>query len=285
MLPGPAGSGPWERAVRRAARVVLLAGGVVVVGLLLQVVFSRVIAPQLRIRQVVVHGDLPLSTVDLRRLAGIDGSDHLLDVDAQAVAERIAAHPLVESASVRARIPGTLEINAVRRRPLAMALAMIDDRSVPVVFDSSGVVMQVDPAPVPELPFVSGLRFARRPRPGLVLPAGLLPAVAALASIRDGDARLFGMISELVVTTGDAGALDLAFYPSSYPVAVRLGPRLDVESMRHAFVALEVLSAGGAQMPPEIDFRAGEAVYVESANGRSPMAAPRAVAGRLRGGG
>lgn len=262
----------------------LLAGGVVVVGLLLQVVFSRVVAPQLRIRQIVVHGDLPLSTVELRRLAGIDGSDHLLRVDTQAVAERIAAHPLVESATARARIPGTLEINAVRRRPLALALAMIDDRSVPVVFDATGVIMQVDPAPVPELPFVSGLQFARRPQPGLVLPAGVLPAVAALASIRDGDARLFGMISELVVTTGDAGALDLSFYPSSYPVAVRLGPRLDVESIRHAFVALDVLS-GGAQMPPEIDFRAGEAVYAESAGGRSQMAAPRAVTGRLMGGG
>lgn len=265
--------------------MVLLAGGVVVVGLLVQVVFSGLIAPQLRIRQIVVHGDLPLSTVDLRRLAGIDGSEHLLDVDAEAVAERIAAHPMVRSASVRTRIPGTLEINAVRRRPLAMALATIDDRSVAVVFDASGVVMQVDPASIPELPVVSGLQFARPPQPGVLLPDDLLPAVAALASIRDGDARLFGLISELVVTTDDVGALDLSFYPSSYPVAVRLGPRLDVEAIRHAFVALEVLGAGGAQMPPEIDVRAGEAVYAELAGGRSQVAAPRAVTGRPRGGG
>lgn len=271
--------------MRRAARVVLLAGGVVVVGLLVQVVFSGLIAPQLRIRQIVVHGDLPLSTVDLRRLAGIDGSEHLLDVDAEAVAERIAAHPMVRSASVRTRIPGTLEINAVRRRPLAMALATIDDRSVAVVFDASGVVMQVDPASIPELPIVSGLQFARPPQPGVLLPDDLLPAVTALASIRDGDARLFGLISELVVTTDDVGALDLSFYPSSYPVAVRLGPRLDVEAIRHAFVALEVLGAGGARMPPEIDVRAGEAVYAESAGGRSQVAAPRAVTGRPRGGG
>lgn len=280
----PPGSGRWERAVRRAARVVLLAGGVVALGLLTQVVFSGLIAPKLLIREIVVHGDLPLSTVALTRLAGLDGSDHVFDVDTEAVAERIAAHPMVQSASVRTRIPGTLEVNVVRRRPLAMALATIDDRSVAVVFDASGVIIQVDPVSIPELPVVSGLQFVRRPQPGVTLPDDLLPAIAALDAIRDGDARLYGLISELVVTTTDAGTLDLSFYPSIYPVAVRLGPRLDVEAVRHAFVALDVLDAGGAQMPPGIDFRAGEAVYVESNTVGSQVAAPRA-AGRPKGGG
>jgi len=271
--------------VRRAARVVLLAGGVVALGLLTQVLFSGLIAPKLLIRKIVVHGDLPLSTVALTRLAGLDGSDHVFDVDTEAVAERIAAHPMVQSASVRTRIPGTLEVNVVRRRPLAMALATIDDRSVAVVFDASGVIIQVDPVSIPELPVVSGLQFVRRPRPGVTLPDDLLPAIAALASIRDGDSRLYGLISELVVTTTDAGMLDLSFYPSIYPVAVRLGPLLDVEAVRHAFVALDVLDADGAQMPPEIDFRAGEAVYVESTDAGSQVAAPRAAAGRPKGGG
>ena len=271
--------------MRRAARVVLLAGGVVALGLLTQVLFSGLIAPKLLIRKIVVHGDLPLSTVALTRLAGLDGSDHVFDVDTEAVAERIAAHPMVQSASVRTRIPGTLEVNVVRRRPLAMALATIDDRSVAVVFDASGVIIQVDPVSIPELPVVSGLQFVRRPRPGVTLPDDLLPAIAALASIRDGDSRLYGLISELVVTTTDAGMLDLSFYPSIYPVAVRLGPLLDVEAVRHAFVALDVLDADGAQMPPEIDFRAGEAVYVESTGAGSQVAAPRAAAGRPKGGG
>ena len=262
--------------MRRAARAVLLIGGVVVVGLLTQVLFSGLIAPQLLIKRIVVYGDLPLSTVELKRIAGLDGTDHVFDVDTQAIAARIAAHPMVQTASVRTRIPGTLEVNVVRRRPLAMSLATLDGRSVAVVFDASGVVIEVDPRTTPELPIVSGLRFVR-PRPGVTLPEDLLPTVSALASIRDRDSSLYGLISEVVVTTTDAGALDLSFYPSIYPVAVRLGPRMDVEAIRHAFVALDVLGADGiSHLPSEIDFRAGEAVYVESAASRSQAAAPRA---------
>ena len=261
--------------MRRAALAVLLVCGVVVVGLLTQVLFSRLIAPRLLITEIAVFGEFPVSAVELKRIAGLDDDDHVFDVDIQAVAERIAAHPMVLSASVRTRFPGTLEIHVVRRQPLAMALATIEDRSVPVVFDATGVIVEVDPVTTPELPVVSGLRFVQRPRPGFTLPEDVLPAISALASIRDGDSRLYGLISEVVVAITDAGALDLSFYPSIYPVAVRLGPRLDIEAIRHAFVALDVLEADGTSpLPQELDLRAGEAVYVEPAAHGSQVAAP-----------
>ena len=267
--------------MRRVALAVLLVGGVVggvmVVVLLTQVLFSSLIAPQLLIRKIVVYGEFPVSTVELKRIAGLDGDDHVFDVDTQAIAERIAAHPMVRSASVRTRIPGTLEINVIRRRPLATSLTTIEGRSVPVVFDANGVIMEVDPGTAPKLPIVSGLRFAQPPRPGVMLPEELLPTVSALAAIRDGDARLYDLISEVVVTTTDAGALDLSFYPSIYPVSVRLGARLDVAVIRHALVALDVLDADGASpLPQEIDVRGGEAVYVEPSASRSQVAAPYA---------
>lgn len=263
--------------MRRAALAVLLIGGVVVVGLLSQVLFSSLIAPKLLIRKIVVYGEFPVSTVELRRIAGLDGDTHVFDVDHRAIADRIAAHPIVRSASVRTRIPGTLEVNVIRRQPLAMSLTTIDGRSVPVVFDASGVIIEIDPGTTPELPIVSGLRFAQRPRPGITLPEDLLPAVSALAAIRDGDSRLYGLISEIVVTTTDAGALDLSFYPSIYPVSVRLGSRLDIEIIRHALVVLDVLDTDGTSpLPQEIDFRAGEAVYVEPTASRSQVAAPSA---------
>ncbi len=261
--------------MRRAAVAVLLVGAVVVLGLLTQVLFSSLIAPQFLIRKIVVHGAFPVSTVELKRIAGLDGDDHVFDVDTQAIAERIAAHPTVHSASVRTRIPGTLEITVTPRRPLATSLTTIEGRSVPVVFDASGVIIDVGPGTPPELPIVSGLRFAQPPRPGITLPQELLPAVSALAAIRDDDSRLYGLISEVVVSTTDAGALDLSFYPSIFPVAVRLGTRLDAEVIRHALVALDVLEADGTSpLPHEIDLRGGEAVYVQAAAPRSQVAAP-----------
>ena len=263
--------------MRRVALAVLLVGGVVVVGLLTQFLFRSLIAPQLVIRKIVVYGEFPVSTVELKRIAGLDDDDHVYDVDKQAIEERIAAYPMVRSASVRTRIPDTLEIHVTKRRPLAASLTTIEGRSVPVVFDANGVIIEVDPGTAPELPIVSGLRFAQPPRPGVTLPEELLPAVSALAAIRDGDSRLYGLISEVVVTTTDAGALDLSFYPSVYPVSVRLGPRLDVEVIRHALVALDVLDADGASpLPQEIDVRGGEAVYVEPSASRSQVAAPNA---------
>ncbi|CAI8032527.1 hypothetical protein GBAR_LOCUS18384 [Geodia barretti] len=266
--------------LRRAARAVLLIGGVVVVGLLTQILISGFIAPQLLIKRIVVYGDLPLSTVELKRIAGLDGTDHVFDVDTHAIAARIAAHPMVQTASVRTRIPGTLEVNVVRRRPLAMSLATIDGRSVAVVFDASGVVIEVDPArsPICRIVWKLWVQHLSRIILGWARKAVVhIPPPAMASSIRDRDSSLYGLISEVVVTTTDAGALDLSFYPSIYPVAVRLGPRMDVEAIRHAFVALDVLGADGiSHLPSEIDFRAGEAVYVESAASRSQAAAPRA---------
>lgn len=264
--------------MRKVLRMALLVAGVVIIGIVAQILFTGVIAPQLLIKQVVVYGDLPLSTVELTRIAGLDGTDHLFDVDTQAIAMRLQAHPMVRSASVRTRIPGTLEVTVMRRRPLATALTTIDDRSVPVVFDESGVIIEVDPSTMPELPVLSGLQFGGALQPGIILPQELLPAVAALGKMRDQDPKLYNLISELVVTTTDAGALDLSFYPVIYPVAVRLGPHLNVKAIKHAFVALDVLSNAGTEaMPLEIDFRNGEAVYSDSGLTSSGVAAPSAV--------
>ena len=261
--------------MRSAARAMLLVGGVVVVGILAQLLFSSLIAPQLLIKKIVVNGDFPLSSVELKSIAGLDGTDHIFDVNTQAIAERLTAHSLIQSASVRTRVPGTLEVNLVRRQPLAMSVATIEGRSVAVVFDASGVIIEVDPARAPELPILSGLEFAEQPRPAMNLPADLLPTVASLASIRDNEPSLYSLISEILVSTTDAGVIDLSFYPSVYPVSVRLGRHLDIESIKHALVALDVLNVGDASgMPLEIDFRAGEAVYVIPASPRAKVTGP-----------
>ena len=248
------------------------------VGLLAQFLFSGVIAPQLLIKRIVVYGDLPLSTVEMTNIAGIDDTDHLYDIDTHSITTRLEAHPMVRSAFVRTKIPGTLEVTVVRRQPLALSIAVIGNRSVSVVFDESGVVIAVDPSATPEVPVLSGLKFGAELQPGTFLPQEILPAVTALAEMRDQNPKLYDLISEIVVETTDYGALDLSFYPSPYPVAIRLGSHLYVEAIKHAFLALDVIGAGGTNtMPAEIDFRAGEAVYQDPGPSSLRMAAPRTV--------
>lgn len=262
----------------KVVRVTLLVVGVVVVGLFAQFLFSGVIAPQLLIKRIVVYGNLPLSTVEMTNIAGIDGTNHMYDIDTHAIAKRLEAHPMVRSASVRTKMPGTLEVTVVRRRPLAMSIAVIENRSVPVVFDEAGVVIAVDPSATPEVPVLSGLKFGSELQPGTFLPKEILPAVTVLAEIRDQNPKLYDLISELVAETTDYGALDLSFYPIAYPVEVRLGSHLYVEEIKHAFLALDVIGAKGADtMPAEIDFRAGEAVYQDSGLSSLRMTVPRTV--------
>ncbi|MGH2809082.1 MAG: cell division protein FtsQ/DivIB [Actinomycetota bacterium] len=78
-------------------------------------------SPVLNVRRIDVVGDRRTSAGDVRAAAAIDGDDNLLLVSTSDVAARVRALPWVRKARVDRRLPGTVRIKIVERRP-AMVL-------------------------------------------------------------------------------------------------------------------------------------------------------------------
>jgi len=117
-------------AVAAVARKLLFLGKVVAVLALLagaalagrKLVAHVIASPRFAVRDIQVGATAHVSADELRELSGVRPGDHLLAIDADAVAARIAAHPWVLSARVQRQLPSTLAIEVTERHAVASAL-------------------------------------------------------------------------------------------------------------------------------------------------------------------
>ena len=108
-----------------------------------QLTFQFAVSPRLRIRHIVVRGDLALSQAEILRLAGMEGRDWFFSLNPQELARKLEALPQVRRAAVRKVFPDTLRIDLAARVPLAACLAETEEGpSLPAVVDAEGVVFQ-----------------------------------------------------------------------------------------------------------------------------------------------
>jgi cell division protein FtsQ len=136
-------SGLGTRAWRATQRIVWLTGKVV---LLLAAIAACgwggrwavrhvVDSPQFRIRQIEFAATPHVSQADIAALAGVGPGDKLLGVDTDAVAERIALHPWVQSVRTSRRLPSSLVVDITERHAVAVAalagLYLIDESGRP----------------------------------------------------------------------------------------------------------------------------------------------------------
>ena len=230
-----------------------------------QITYHVLIAPRLRIRSIVFESDVPLSKIELERIAGLSGRDYYFSLRSQGIEERLESHPAVKSAMVEKIFPDSVRLTVIGRKPLAVAVFdTADNVSVPAVFDEEGVVFQVGFLHgSTDLPIISGFK-SQQITPGMSLPAVVLPFLTDLRTIQEESPELFGMISELHVKMRDQAGFDVTFYPTSGPVRVLLGDRIDAETLTYAFMVLDILGSQEQNVrPSEIDFRTGEAVYAD----------------------
>jgi cell division protein FtsQ len=118
---------------------------VIVVGLGLLLYFT----PIMSARSVVVTGLGAVTEDEVVTAAGVESGTPLLQVDTDAVAERVAAIRRVASARVQRQYPSTLRVTVVERVPVVVK----DFPDGPHLFDRDGVDFAIAPPP-PGVPYL-----------------------------------------------------------------------------------------------------------------------------------
>ena len=174
--------------------------------------------------------------------------------DLEAWEDRLAGHPLLEDARVRRRIPGTLVVDVVERRPVALAPTPTLE---PV--DRKGVLLPLDPAERRmDLPIL-GVR--ELPAPGArLLPTRVRVLAGAAAGLLEADTSFQRMVSE--VAWGDDRATLVARW-SEPPVDFLLAPGTPASRLREGLTVLADALGREPEPPPAvIDLRYADQVVV-----------------------
>lgn len=206
-----------------------------------------------RVKDVSIHG---LETLDRGQILA------LMDVTAQTSVwgdthgweERLLAHPLLKEARVQRRIPGTLVVSLVERRPVALAPTPTLE---PV--DGEGMILPLDPS-------VSRMDLPLLDLPGAAAPgARLLPGpartlAAEVARLGGADPGFLQLVSEvawgtdghtLVVRLGEP-AVTFLLLPGAAPSRLQEG----------LTVLGDVLDRNSGGAPAVIDLRYADQVVV-----------------------
>ncbi len=202
-----------------------------------------------------------LSRSMVLKAADLEGGSSFFSFDAARAQRSLEAIPAVAKATVTKRFPDGASIVLFPRKPLGVALADVDGRTVPVVFDVEGVVFSIAPKGGVALsgPILSGLRF-EHPREGMRLPNSLIPLLKSINDLRSGNPALLDALSEIRVVPRAYEGYELVVYPASRPVRVKIGSELNEEVLRYMMLLLDVLASREIETD-ELDFRTGTATY------------------------
>lgn len=231
---------------------------------ILEVLYQIVILPRLVVNKISlqVEPGISLSDAQILDLAGLSGEESFFALNVDRIRQNLEAYPLVKEARVSKTFPDTLEIVLLKRSPLAMAFVDTGQRTVPVLFDSGGVIYEIGASLSNyDVPVVSGIRFPEL-KLGMRIPAELVVFLEDLEKLKDANPTLFGLISEIKFIKKMANDYEVILYPTIHPVKVRLGNRLDENLLKYIVMVLDVV-AKGSLLPglEEIDFRTGDVVY------------------------
>ena len=242
----------------RMRRIFAVLIAVLALTLVLELIFHLVISPRLRLTKVEISADrgLLLSDAGILKLAGISGDEYFFAIDEVEVRARITAYAPIKSATVKKIFPNALKISLEQRTPLAICLAVVDGRTVPVALDEEGVVFQIG-ATVRNLdmPVLSGLTF-NRVELGQRVNRALLGYLEDLRKLEMSSLVLLNLISEIKFVTKNRSTFEVLLYPRDYRVAIRTGPRINADMVREMLLVLDVFDNQGViQNLAEIDFR------------------------------
>lgn len=140
------------------------------------------VLPVLTVRHIIFQSDVALSEDELLAISGLQGTAYWHSLDTEKVRRRLEAYPLIRKAVVEKVFPDTVRMTVWGRQAVALVLADMGGRSLPVLVDDEGVVFKVCvTATDVDLPVVSGLP-AGDASLGTRLPGSLRPALPAASA-------------------------------------------------------------------------------------------------------
>ena len=226
-----------------------------------ELVFWIIIAPRLVIKHIDIRGDFAISRNELLSIAGIKGKEYYFSINCDDIRMRLTDYPIIKDAEVVKIFPDTLRIAVNNRRPLAISFGAVDQKTIPVAFDTEGIIFQIGKSITEwNLPIISGVKF--KPLLGLKFPTRLLTVLSQLNVLRQSSPDLFNLISEIKVVSVNDIEYELLFYPVGYNMSVNIGDKINEGLLKSTLLVLDVLDHQGmAEKIRALDFRTGEVVY------------------------
>jgi hypothetical protein len=220
--------------------------------------------PRTEVRALTVSGAVTIGERELYAWSGLSAGDHVFSVDREAVAACLSAHPRVASVSVETRLPDSVAVAVVERRPIAVVYARGESgRTEAHCVDAEGVVFA--PASMyagsSSLPVLSGVEI-RGLSYGLRLGGPFTELLSSLAELGEASPVLVSAISELRVVSKPGLPAELLLYPTDYRVPVRMRPVLNAGLLKSMMLVLDVVEGEG--LSPgirELDLRTDTFVY------------------------
>ena len=223
----------------------------------------------------------PFSRIDINGYEGVDKSriiaqaglnekSSFVSVNAATVEKALMSIPMLQSVRVIKHFPDRLQIILEGRRAVGSVLAVVSGKTVPLLFDSEGVIFKIggderDGSLSGTIPVISGI-VVENPVPGTTrLPVALASLFAELERIQLSAPELLSAISEIRINRKAFDGFDLVLYPVHRKVKV-LVPELNEELLRYTLLMVDVLAANENGLDTRgvqtLDFRSGIASYV-----------------------
>jgi cell division protein FtsQ len=205
-----------------------------------------------------------IGRVEILDRAGINKESSYFSVNTMAVERALEGIGSLESARVFKHFPDKLQILLEGRQAVASALANVDGRIVPVLFDSQGVIFEIggnkrNSTLYGTQPVISGF-VIENPFPGMRLPAVFISVFKELEKIEIRAPELLAAVSELQINRKPFEGFDLVLYPMHKKVKVRLS-ELNEDFLRYTLLMVDVLAAKEPEID-SLDFRAGIVSYI-----------------------
>ena len=214
--------------------------------------------------RIAISGYDEISKAEILATAGITASSSYFSTNAAAVEKALMEFKVLESVKVFKHFPDRLQIVLEGREAVASVLASFGGKTVPVLFDSQGVIFQIGGSEKDEflsrrLPVISGL-VIEDPVPGMKLPALFVPLFRELEKIQVSSPELLEAVSELRISRKAFDTFDIILYPVHKKIKVSLS-ELNEDLLRYSLLMVDVLASREGEIET-LDFRSGVASYI-----------------------
>ncbi len=227
---------------------------------LIEALLYALVIPCLSPVKVSVTGLETLTNRDIQRFIQYNPKATWFSFDSAKAASNIAMHAIIENVVVEKKFPDQVLIHITERKPVAVSLATIDGKTVPIQIDKKGVIFSINKGmPSGAVPLVTGFVF-EKPAEGMRLHARLRPLMEQIAQIQESNPEYFSAVSEIRVLPKNYGAYELALYPIHAKTRVLTDNVLNVEALQYMMVVLDVIDSIDPNVA-EVDLRYGSISY------------------------
>lgn len=228
--------------------------------IIVQLVAYFIVIPTTTAYSVSIDGINNVDSAELHSILTKTCGTNWLQFDTTRAASALLSISSIESATVQKTFPNQIMVTIKERTPVAMALATINNRTVPVQVDSNGVIFSaVDASVTSNLPLITGLRIENYYK-GMILDSKYHTLLQQIASINATNPEYFGVISEIAIQPREYDNFELIIYPVHTQTRVLMDRNLNKDILEYMLIALDVVNSVSPNVT-EVDLRYGSISY------------------------